>query len=274
MIIKVYAPNSPRLQWEVSSLAGHFHVSCFDPDTELVGSGFSLILETAKKKAFAELNERSLASQLSNDREARVAWFLDQDSSGSGFAVGYTESKSILRAILEATERWALSQWIDVGLEMETVFNTQSSPVSREVSGFFKSSSVYKIETPVLVSERLTVVQTAVVLGWTERGVFAGYGTKLNLQEAIDHAYIEALRNFLIFSNQNKRSSFPFNRIWFFAEHKEIAEEIVKTRRRDKWPVPSLQFLRSGQFGDLWLARAIFHGWEPWQFGSEKRFLY
>ncbi|NJM09453.1 MAG: YcaO-like family protein [Bdellovibrionaceae bacterium] len=271
--IETFSANSDDLLWEISELAGHYHVTCLHAGLGLAGSGFALLKETAKKKAFAELNERFIVDQL-NSSDAKSEWVLNFDESCSGFAVGYTKSKAVLRAVCEGSERWALSKWVDEHFALEEVSFVTTSPVAAAIRHFFTGFSVYKNEVPVMLDNNVLKVQIAVALGWSDKGVFAGYGSKLNLEDAMDHAFVEALRNFLIYRNQRERSSFPYNRIKFFAENKDVALEVLCKSKRAMSQLPVLKLLKAEQFGDLWIARAVFDGWTPWQRESISRFLY
>lgn len=271
--IETFSPGDPRLRWEFSELAGHTHASCYT-DTGFGGSGFSLKREAAQRKAFAELNERYIVYQLVRHEKWKKDWKLDFDSSCSGFSVGFSKDKTLLRSLLEGCERWALSQWADKGFILEPI-KAPHSEVLEQMGQFFSESTLFKIEVPLLFGENLIKAQVAVFLGWTENGVYAGYGTKLSLRDAIEHSSIEALRNYLIHKNQQTRSHFPYNRIHYFANSRKVAEEVVASiQRSDSWPTPQLSFVKIESFNDLWIARSIFRDWRPWQDGSVSRFLY
>jgi hypothetical protein len=271
--IKTFRADSTAFMWEISELSNGHHVTCYDPDQRLGGSGFSSQRDEAKKIAFAELNERYLVRQLNADKIQRQVWDLIFDESGSGFATGFSEQKAILRAVCEAAERWALSKWIDDRLALTPVGKSPAR-LAQDAAKYFDECSVLKVEVPVLIQDQLIKIQVAVVLGWTKEGVFAGYGARMSLNEAIDHAYIEAVRNFVIAQNQATMTSFPFDRIHFFAKNRKSAEETLAVSRSDSWPLPVLRFLKTELFGEIWLARAVFDGWTPWQRGEIARFLY
>lgn len=274
MVIDILQPDSKNLFWEISNIGGHFHVSCVDKRLMKRGSGFHSDRAVAKKKAFVELNERYLVSQLAQDPEVRPLWALDADSSASGFAAGYDRQRTLLRALLEATERWTLSKWVDDHFAIPEVADHRPTAAQREIHSFFASASLFHINLPLLVQAELVNAHVAVFLGWTGSGVFAGYGTNLSKDEAIDHAHIEAYRNFVIFKNQPARKEFPYNRITYFANNKFEAQKIIETAECKAWSAPAIRFLKAEQFGEIWLARAIMDGWRPWQLGSETRFLY
>jgi len=273
MEFKVHLPQDSNLTWEISQFGGGFHASCMNEERQMPGSGFSLVRETAKKKALAELNERLLVMQLHRTSQ-KEDWGLDFDDSCSGFAVGYNKTKTELRALAEGLERWTLSHWIDQGFEMAEISIEPSNQLRKDVSTYFETISTYLKTVNVLMGNQLLRFNIAVILGWAESGVFAGYGTKLNRDEAIDHAHIEALRNLLIYRNQRQRDDFPYNRIWFFAQNATFARLELSRVRSKSWPIPILALLKTEYVNDLWLSRAIFEGWTPWQMGSENRFLY
>lgn len=210
--IRILEINDGALSWEISDIAGFFHATCFHAGLGIAGSGFAKVLATAKKIAFAEANERFLTSQL-NTTADKAAWKLDFDESASGFAAGYSSDKSFLRAICEGCERWTLSNWIDQNLMMEELQGLELSPASKDIASRFSSISAYAKEVPVLVGEDLLRIQVSVILCWTKTGVYAGYGSKLSLPKSIDHAFVEAIRNFSIHKNQKSKVHFPYNRI-------------------------------------------------------------
>lgn len=270
--IKTFDLESDELFWEISEICGHYHANCLHVKSKFVGSGFARQKETAKKIAFSELNERYIVQQLSSDSSIAPSWLLDFDESCSGFAIGFSRSKTIVRAICEGCERWAISQWIDGRLELPEI---SCAPMfGNSLSTEFEDYSVFTKEFPILLSDKVLNIHVAVVLAWTTKGVFPGYGANLNSQDSLKHAFIEATRNYLIYKNQKAKDYFPFDRISFFAENKSLAQDIINSIEKSNWPSPTLKFLRAEQFNDFWLARAIFDGWEPWQRGSVTRFLY
>ncbi|MBX2989263.1 MAG: YcaO-like family protein [Bdellovibrionaceae bacterium] len=272
--IKAISLKSESLFWEMSEVSGYWHVNCIDKKFDVGGSGFSVLKETAKKKSFSELNERFLVTQIKSIDCKKKEWGLHFDNSCSGFAVGYSKSKTILRAILEGCERWTLSQWIDYKISLRELKIKLDSPMHQELTKFFSGYSIFFKTIPIYFAERILKAQVVVFLGWTEKGVFAGYGTKLIFEEALDHALVEAVRNFLIYENQQGNDQFPYDRIRFFAENKPAAKAAIHEHNRQHWKMPALNLLKIDRFDDLWIARAIFDGWEPWQKGSVSRFLY
>ncbi len=271
--MRTFSPEDGSLSWEISYISNYFHATCYSREMAVAGSGFAQFRETAKKKAHAELNERLLVRQLLNSTQFKE-WGLDFDNSCSGFAVGYFESKSQLRAMAEGIERWTLSRWIDNHYSLPEISITNFSPASVAIQSFFERTSAYLKIVPFQLGNQLLVMNVAVVLGWKDGGVFAGYGSKLSANEAIDHAHIEALRNLVIFRNQPERDVFPYNRIKFFAKNASSAAAVIMQTSEGKWPIPRLHLLKSEKFENLWLSRAIFEDWTPWQFGSKERFLY
>lgn len=262
------------LKWEVSPIGKYYHhVNCYDGKTGLSGSGFAASQNVAKEIALAELNERSVVCFLSNSNQ-QADWRLDFDASCSGFAVGWTHQQSLKHAICEATERWALANWIDRSLCIEDYFPGEDFLSILGISSTFEAVSHWKKEVAVPVNDQILNISIVVTVGWTKNGAFAGYGAKTDSRNAIVHSVIEALRNFSIYSNQGPSGHFPYNRIAYFANSKSEALEIVGNRRESLWPMPVLSFLRTDNIKGLWITRAIFDGWEPWQKGPINRFLY
>jgi hypothetical protein len=274
MVIKTIPIGSKYLKWEFSEIAEHFHVSCVDLQKMERGSGFHADRSVAKKKAFVEMNERSLVQQLVFDDKMQSEWGLDLDGSCSGFAAGYDREKTLLRSMFESVERWTLSRWIDDGFAINEVKENLGSPVRNEIQNFFDSHSLYLRKVPLIFQDHAIIVNLAVFLGWTKSGVFAGYGTKLDYNEAVDHAHVEAYRNFVIYKNQPEKTGFPYNRIRYFANNKGAALKVIKNATQSEWTSPKLKFLKIEQFENIWLSRAMMDGWIPWQKGSETRFLY
>lgn len=271
--------TSDLLRWEISNIDPFIHASCYHTEMPFVGSGFGETLELAKKKAFSELNERYIVCQLNNNYIENDPWGLKFDGSCSGFALGYSREKTILRSICEAIERWTLSKWIDEGLNLNQTEDLKKLDLYQNaIAKHFSHCTSYFKVIPVNLHDKIIQVYVTVVLAWTKQGVFAGYGSKLNLYDSLNHAAIEALRNFLIDKNQQKRDFFPYNRITFFANNRELAESIINTNttksETSKWPFPTLKVCHTEQFHDFWVTRTIFNDWQPWQLGTEKRFLY
>lgn len=275
MLINPIAFSSPYISSEVSLLGDYYHVSYSSSQYDVKGSGFAKRLETAKKIAFSELNERYLVFQLLKQKNKKNRWGFEFDQSCSGFSVGYSEQKTILRSICEGVERWALSKWIDDGYALCTPSISVSEHILKSsILKSFDRINLYYVNVPLVISDLILNVYVSVFLGWKGRGVYAGYGAKTELQSAIDHASVEAIRNLLIYKNQVPQSHFPYNRIQFFANNGSHAIDSIQKTKIKLWPTPTLQFNHREKFGDFWLARTIFEGWDPWQNGGEARFLY
>ncbi len=280
ILVQSVDPTATSLQWEISTVANRYHVNCLDKKSGLRGSGYAQSIATAKKKAFVELNERGFYSQIRTDEAKRKAWGLDFDDSCSGFAAGYSQANVIRRALHEASERWALSKWMDGGMALPHADDTLLSEASKKIAAHFSSYSLYRQAVMFSLNGYPVVSQIAVALAWTSEGVFAGYGAKPNFSDAVDHAFVESMRNHLIHKNQIRRSSFPYNRIHFFAMNRHVGERAIQTQShtprqtQTNWPTPTLKVLKVERFGEIWLARAIFDGWTPWQLGPIERFLY
>lgn len=268
MVLETLVPESKDLFWEISEVAKHYHVSCVERSRDVRGGGFHFDRTEAKKRAFVELNERHLVKQIVAGQVP--GWGVDFDWSGSGFAAGYDERSTKRRALLEAVERWALARWIDQRCEIPRAPKVPSS----DLNAFYLDHSLYLLTIPLLVEREILNVHVAVFLGWSERGVFAGYGTKSTASEAVEHAQVEAYRNFVIDKNQPPRDYFPYDRIRYFAENKEVAIAALDGMKKDAWRPPALKIWKVERIGDIYLARAIMDGWKPWQLGSVSRFLY
>lgn len=273
-LVKTIELEDSELIWEISDLAGGFHVNCVDPLSAVTGSGFALSMETAKQKAFCELNERILYSQLLRREDLKAAWGFDFDRSGSGFAAGFSPEKTTFRSLCEGIERWALSQWIDGGYALSEIGAPEDSYLITHIQTIFDKVDCLTAEVPLLLNQKIMKIHVSVVLAWLGDGVFVGYGTKASQKESLEHASVESLRNWLIFKNQEKRRQFPFNRIEFFARHADVARNAISEKREVAWPVPTIRLFRTEKFGEIHLARSIFEGWTPWQHGPLERFLY
>lgn len=264
------------LNWELSEQEPYYHVNCHIPNLS-AGSGFAQDVHLAKAKAFSEMVERYMVSELASDPKAAHSWRLDFDPSCSGFAVGFNKDRTLWRSICEATERFVVSKWIDEDLPLSRLRTTPHQHIALG----FKPTGIeewygFYVELPVQLGDRVVILNSAVMSATTKRGIFCGYATRLDLDEAIEHAIVEAMRNLSIFRNQAARDFFPFDRIWYFGENKEFGlRKILKnsTFEKSRWPTPLIKFSRADRFEDIWLARTIFDGWTPWQLGPIDRFI-
>lgn len=275
MQIKTFLPTAADLNWEISQIANHFHVTCVDPSGLHRGSGFHLNRAIAKKIAFIELNERYMVDQIYSNSTLKREWMLDYDGSCSGFAAGYDRNRTWTRSFLESVERWALTKWADENYAIPQINVENSDFLNVEIRRFFQCNSSYVLNLPLLYNNnRILSISVAVFLGWTSEGVFAGYGTKENTADAISHAQIEAYRNFVIHKNQPARDEFPYNRISYFATNRSVAEKAILKKKEKVWPSPKIKLSKHERIENLWLARTILSDWEPWQSGQIERFLY
>lgn len=262
------------LKWDYSKIAEtYFHANC--SHKEISGSGFANNLCLAKKIAFSEFCERSFVLNLLNSKMQDDPWDIKFDSSASGFAVGYNLKNTVKRSLCEAVERWVLSKWVDEKFEIK-ILNSDSLTKKLQIFSkeYYLKYDLYHREQMLYLNNEVLKIHVVVFLGWQKSGVFVGYGSKFTLQDSINHAFIESLRNYTIFKNQIKRDYFPYDRIHFFGENPQVASDFLNLEKTQKWPNPNLKCIHHQKFDNMYISRTIFEGLKPWQLGKQDRFLY
>ncbi|USN46702.1 MAG: hypothetical protein H6626_10855 [Pseudobdellovibrionaceae bacterium] len=239
-----------------------------------ISGGFGTNLEQARKVAAAEFLERSTVQRLKADESLKKEWLLDVYPTACGFAAGFDKESTKLRSIMEGLERWVVSKWIDDNYHM----NEEDSPHLESLGQYFVSQfddcRFFFKSLPVLIGDRIVVARVAVVVAFSESGAFPGYSAGLEGENVWTHALLEGMRHLLIARNSPRVDRFPYNRIFYFSDHRQKVEAILSKNRREKWPTPQPLFFHSETFDGFYMSRTIFKGWKSWHDGPIDRFLY
>lgn len=261
-----------------------WHAVLLDKNNNPLGGGFNADKNTARKIAVAEFAERKLFRLLYNAQLSShdpEDFYLLSHPSSCGFAAGFERDKVRLRAISEAVERWAWSQWIDRGhfipeLGEEKVSLTDASQFIKKSFDYIKFYSI-NLNTS-LIEDYPDEVALNIVLAFKGDGVFPGSRVCAKGEEKWGHSIVEAYRHLLITSTYHGdiTSPFPYGRIFYFAHHGQHAIDQVQAATKVNWPVPQLLMLKEKTTGveDLYLWRALVKDYISWNEGSEKRFVY
>lgn len=260
---------------EVSHLGQHigFHCSLLGHDLKKIGSGFHREKNIARQIALAEYFERNFVEKKSKSDESRE-WGLDTNPTACGFAVGFNARNTKIRSIFEATERWALSQWLDEKKRLEIITTNLNTPVHKYWVSYFEKTKTYKRDFVFHDNEFTFPMTLCVFLGWNGQGVYLGSAVRASLSEAFEHAALEAVRHKIIFEQNRSFSHFPYNRISYFGRNGHLAEALISESRKDDWSNPSLKLSKNEKIGSMFVHRTIFKDWIPWESGPISRMLY
>lgn len=261
-----------------------WHVVLFDKDNNPLGGGFHSDKNTARKIAVAEFAERKLFRLLSGGQlsvDDPKDFHLLTHPSSCGFAAGFEREKVRLRAISEAVERWAWSQWIDAGHFIPQVSEAKITltNASQIIKKSFDSVEFYSINLNTThLEDYPDEVELNIVLAFKGDGVFPGSRVCAKGEEKWGHAIVEAYRHLVIFSTYQGDISnpFPYGRIFYFAQNAQSAISQVKASNKADWPHPQLLMLKEKTTGveDLHFWRALMKDYISWGEGSVKRFVY
>jgi hypothetical protein len=245
---------------------------------EVLASGTNSNWETARQIAIAETLERIAVQSLTGQEAIRVG--LVKVPSTSGFAAGFAEDSTKLRALSEGLERWIWSQWIDRGyvIEEQPTESIQLSPLAEILARDFDRVRFYKKN--FYLPGINTHFQFGATLAIRGAGVFAGSRVTLAGQDIWTHGLVEAhrnLSNFKILSAESlKEDDWFMRRVTYFGMNAQRAwDTIAKTKKTD-WPAPRLEIFSSVPISEnlfcLW--RCLFSDFIPWHEGPVDRFVY
>ncbi|MGK5087007.1 hypothetical protein WDW86_05570 [Bdellovibrionota bacterium FG-2] len=257
-----------------------WHSTALSLDGEALGSGLGSEREVSLRIAIAETAERALFRALRSSPDA-TKFQLDAFPSACGFAAGFDDERTMLRAVSEAVERWAWSKWIDEHYRMPEISMAQEvfSNLGRfffeqfeKVRGFRR---IFSIDIP---GYKKIELQMCVALAYSQQGVFPGSRVCPVEEDPWQHALIEAWRHRVIFEGQENvppKSDLVSGRIAFFGRNQRLADQAVVAGQVDHWPTPSLLLLRKlPASAPFFLWRGLCSNYLGWHEGDEKRFVF
>ena len=240
--------------------------------------------DLARRIAVAEAYERALVDRLCESAERRSEFLLNEIPSCSGFAAGFSQTKTEMRALCEAVERWAWSKWIDDGYALKEIAGVRvPSALANFLRASFVETRFFQQDLLVNTGWRILELKILIFLGFTENGVFPGSRVCLPSECCWDHPVIEASRNFVnfgggspLFERRFIASDIIAKRAMFFSANRDVATLQVSRAVRSEWPKASLRLFREFKtdIPAVFLWRAICDGGVPWHEGPVDRFVY
>lgn len=255
----------------------YWHSTVIDKFGVPIAGGFSSDRMTARKIAISELIEKVEYDKLK--LSTNTEWGLDLIPTACGFAAGFNLQNTIQRSINEAVERWVMSKWIDDGCYIEQIPQNKIQnldPASEFFVSQFDEVLFFKKEVVLQVNDQFQKITVGQTMGLTEFGIFPGSSAQFNSGQVWQHALLESYRHFLGVQNNPDFSTFPGNKVLFFANNKQIALNQISNATKESWPVPEIILHQHQSFesDSYFLARTIIKGWSSWNSGSIERFLY
>lgn len=256
-----------------------WHCNLFCAADHPIGSGCSKSKDTSRRVAVAEALERGVFRELFSRSPKPL--LLDEFPTTSGFAAGFEEHATKLRAVAEAVERWAWSQWIDEGHFIQGVTLTQTE-VGEIGSYFMKEFDSMKFFHKIFEIDfegAPLKLQFGVSLGIKANGIFAGSRVCSIEESPWEHGIVEAWRHILISNRKpvGNTSDIYLARVRHFSENASAALERIDSSKVDSlWPQPRLRMLQRapGLPDGLHVWRALCHDFTGWHLGDKTRFVY
>lgn len=261
-----------------------------DRNLEPIGGGTSADRLTARRIAIAEFIERSSVAQLLRNSTQRRNFKLDVIPTTSGFAAGFDRECTRFRSICEGIERWAWSCWIDkkcllpeISLPDFTLLGAFHTKPFLELKAYqreiaFSSDLQFQLQFP-FPFPRIFVF--SVLLGFTERGVFAGSRVTTTHDDPWTHATIEAWRNHNNFQLAHVNETNPIGSDWlekrvlFFGKNRREAMDQIGQAKNSSWPPLQLDISTGIEaFPGIHLWRTLCLDFLPWHKGPDHRFVY
>lgn len=253
-----------------------WHTSLVDNASLPLGSGFSEDRNTARRIAIAEAIERQCFRDLIKSED--LDYFgLKGHPNTDGFACGFENDSTMMRAICEAVERWAWSQWIDYNCKIPQIESeVLISPLGKSIQHQFDKISFYLKPIKILLNNRFVEFFIGVCIAEKNNGVFPGSRVSLDKNSLWQHGLIEAYRNYNIYTSGFGRNDIICDRIKFFGKCGIRAISQIASAHKNEWKVPRIKLLaKHHEMPDgvhLW--RAICDGYIDWHTGPVDRFVY
>ena len=175
---------------------GHHSVLIL-PGEIALGGGLAKNLNISRRIAVAESLERTTVDRLKLSKASCFEWHLDSFPTTCGFAAGFEREPTRMRSYCEAVERWAWSQWIDYGFDLEETTPKSLSNLTQVLLHPFEKVKFFvkKIKVSIVPSRALYF---GVVIGERGKGVFPGSRVCSDPENIWLHAAVEARRHFLV----------------------------------------------------------------------------
>jgi hypothetical protein len=274
--------QQPIVDNEGLTLAWNFYVQ--NKEGISLAGGTNVNSEIAKTIAIAESFERALAKKISMDPIKSKEFLMDLFPTSCGFASGFDQSTTKLRAIKEAVERWAWSKWIDESFQMNEIElkNKLANPLSQYIFKLFPKVRIHRKDGILVLHKDLHLNYSFLVLILeNENGVFAGCRAGPPNEDLISHSAIEAFRNYQNFKLLSKNDALNTNSVVakrniYFATHKEEAFEQIKRSTNKSWPQAEISILKEypTMVPGVFLWRCLMKDFLGWHIGDVKRFVY
>lgn len=246
-----------------------------------LGGGTSQDILTARRVAIAEFIERGLVKKLKENRSDVDRFKLDSIPTTSGFAAGFELAGVRFRSICEGLERWAWSQWIDHGYLLPEIRLPLLTPLAKQLVKPFELLKAYQTGFNCELTGINFQLVFSVLLGVTEKGVFAGSRVTSAYDEPWTHSATEVWRNYRNFLWLQKSEYLPETEDWFlkriqyFGQNKAVAFDLIGAAKNESWPQPQIDlFLGFEPLPGVYLWRTLFQDFVPWHLGPESRFVY
>jgi hypothetical protein len=265
--------DCPEVGWHTNVLSNREH--------SLAG-GTSSSKETSLRIAVAECIERAIVKRLrSNELDAKK-FLLDEVPTTCGFACGFEDAKTRMRAVAEASERWAWHNWIDLERPMEAVDveHVPLSPISKHLISEFDHASFFQQRFTVEDGELKYELKFCAVIAYSGTGAFPGSRVS-NVISSPDweHAIIEAWRHLKIFQHPSRPdvADFLLQRILYFGNHAdEACRQALFSKTPGDFGSTKLRIVRKveGLEFSVQVYRAVCNDYLPWHMGEIARFVY
>lgn len=245
-----------------------------------IGGGCGRTLDQSQRIAVSEVIERGVFHQICD--EMPEEFMLKDFPSSCGFAAGFDDERTKYRAVAEAVERWALSQWIDYGYLLKPVKSSDAG--ISELAGFFQRQFdevlYFHKELRINCENRFMTLRFGVCVGLRDGGAFPGARVCSVDESPWEHCLIEAWRHTLIAKESIDRDSsnrkYRERVIYFGSNSKAALNAIQSAKRQDQWPEPRLMLLKKAPNAPIgsFVWRALCSNYIGWHLGGANRFVY
>lgn len=243
-----------------------------------IGGGIHSSKDISRRIALSESLERSIFYQISEDLNLKQEFIIDQYPTTCGFAAGFEDEKTKLRAVCEAIERWAWSKWIDEKFYLEKIKRPMNlSSIASNFSLLFDDVHFYQRKIEIYFENRPLKLVWGVFIGLKDCGIFPGSRICGQEEDPWEHASIEAWRHLHMYQTSKSapyKKDFYLDRVLYFAQNKDCALGAIPICGSKNWPTPHLRLCKkvNGLSFSLW--RALCFDFIGWDQGNYNRFVY
>lgn len=270
--------NSAPVQNEAGITVG-WSAIVTDQAGRAIGGGTAATRDLATRIAVAESLE-CLEREIGFTPEEQETLKCGRYPTRCGMAAGFERKPTLMRAQVEAVERWLWSKWVDEQYFITEIPRPPLTGLAEYYAGKFERILYFEKLVHHDIAGVPQPLRFGAILAVHAGGAFPGSRVCSTSEDPWEHAAIEAWRHLKIFENLGDRADlYPFlaGRIKYFGENHSAAIAALGKAHNKNWPRPEIDTLvelRQPQYDGYSFFRAICKDYLPWHQGDHRRFVF